>query len=106
MILCAFPTTLSIVTDEGPAARRLQRGQAPMGFWRSTVEAYLGPMRYQGGYPVACLCLLLFSLGVGPIFFTMLVVRDIVGIEETSTQQLHFGGISILFLICAAISSA
>merc|ERR1719491_408408 len=71
----------------------------------SFVQAYVIPMRYPGCFPRACLCLFTFGLGTGPIFFTLLMVRDMVGITEEVELQQQFSWVSIVFLASAALSS-
>lgn len=101
MAFCAVPTLYFIGEKRHHSAQACQ----PRTCCASLVDAYVLPATHPGGFPRACLCLLVFSLGVAPIFFTMLMVRDIIGITEPARQQAHFSAISVCFLICAAISS-
>lgn len=72
----------------------------------SIFEAYIAPMRYAGGFPRACLCMCVFSLGSGPMFFTLLMLHDLVGLKDSREQQTHFSCISIAFLVGACIMAA
>jgi len=54
---------------------------------------------------MACFSLFLFSLGSAPLFFLLLMVRDIVGIKDMGPMQTHFGLISSLFFVMAALAS-
>jgi hypothetical protein len=103
MIICAVPTTLVIHYLERNRDREVRESR-PVGF-STFVDAYLGPLRYPGYFPRACLCIFCFSLGSGPIFFTLLFVRDLVGVLEDVPQQEQFSMISMIFLACAAVSS-
>jgi len=73
--------------------------------WATMKEAYCGPMSYNGGFPRAMLCNFVFSLGTAPIFFTLLMVRDLAGIAGPAAQQVHFSRVSITFLLSAVVSS-
>lgn len=107
MLVCALATVVIMRNKSPVSASFEQRHPRSSGspLLASLVEAYVVPMRYSGGFPQACLCLFTFSLGTAPIFFTLLMVRDLVGIDSATEQQMHFSCISIVFLICAAISS-
>lgn len=69
-------------------------------------KAYYMPTTIEGGFPRACLCLFIFSLGSAPMFFLLLMVRDIVGVRDPPVLQMHFSIISIVFFVCAAIASS
>uniref|UniRef100_A0A7S4SF44 Major facilitator superfamily (MFS) profile domain-containing protein n=1 Tax=Alexandrium monilatum TaxID=311494 RepID=A0A7S4SF44_9DINO len=71
----------------------------------SMAQAYLSPMQFPGGFPAACLAVFLFSLGTAPMFFLLLIVRDIVGITEHDAQQQQFSLGAIVFFLSAALTS-
>uniref|UniRef100_A0A7S4SF09 Major facilitator superfamily (MFS) profile domain-containing protein n=1 Tax=Alexandrium monilatum TaxID=311494 RepID=A0A7S4SF09_9DINO len=74
-------------------------------FMESMAQAYISPMQYPGGFPMACVAVFLFSLGTAPMFFLLLIVRDIVGITEHDAQQQQFSLGSIVFFLSAALTS-
>jgi hypothetical protein len=47
-----------------------------------------------------------FSLGSGPMFFTLLMLHDLVGLKSSKEQQTHFSCISIAFLVGACVMAA
>jgi len=115
MFLCAFLTLCSIQAGDIEAISQRQRPrpsprgelhhQQSTGFWSLVVRAYYVPANYRGGFPRACLSIFVFSLGSAPMFFLLLMVRDIIGVDGQRAVQTHFGCISMLFFIMAAISS-
>lgn len=103
MTLCAMLSLLLISTGEAQPARPSANGGKAL--WTFLAKAYILPTRIEGGFPKACLCLFLFSLGTAPMFFLMLMVRDIIGIYNQDLLQMHFSLISIVFFLCAALAS-
>lgn len=110
MLSVAVPTLVMAryALSTGPAAARdLQEGQRPprVGI-RVLLSSYITPMLYPGYFPPAVAATFIFCLGTPPLYFTLLMVRDLVGITDESEQQKQFSGISILFLSCAVLSAA
>jgi len=101
MLACAFLTLCFIPTDDLVAKRPKQRKGLVMN--KLVEQAYLLPARMEGGFPKACLCLFVFSLGTAPMFFLLLMVRDLIGIQNHMAMQLQFSIISIIFFISAAL---
>lgn len=107
MLVCAFLTLCFIQPDdlrdrpEGAAPR--QRGETSLA--TLVAQAYVLPARLEGGFPMACSCLFIFSLGSAPMFFLLLMVRDVIGIKEHVEMQMHFSIISIVFFVSAAAAS-
>jgi len=103
MMVCAFLTLCFIHTEDlvpsHPRQRKILR------ISRLVEQAYLQPARLEGGFPKACLCLFVFSLGTAPMFFLLLMVRDLIGISDQKTVQLQFSIISIVFFISAALAT-
>lgn len=106
MIFCAFLTLCFMRTGElqAPSANG-KRPTEELSMSALVVKAYYVPAHYAGGFPRACLSLFVFSLGSAPMFFLLLMVRDVIGITEQVTQQKHFGVISMMFFIMAAAAS-
>lgn len=105
MLLCALPTVACMRSlQDGSSAPRAGRSHSGP-ILASIREAYIAPTRYAGGFPRACLCISVFCLGTGPLFFTLLMLHDLVGLESHTKQQYHFSAISITFLIGACITA-
>jgi len=103
MFVSAIPA-LSLLASDLPLAHTQMR-QREDSFVSAMIQAYLKPMRTQGGFPRACLAVFVFSLGTAPMFFLLLIVRDVVGIQRPVALQEHFSGSSILFFVSAAFAS-
>eukprot|EP00413_Alexandrium_margalefii_P044357 CAMPEP_0204604854 /NCGR_PEP_ID=MMETSP0661-20131031/58128_1 /ASSEMBLY_ACC=CAM_ASM_000606 /TAXON_ID=109239 /ORGANISM="Alexandrium margalefi, Strain AMGDE01CS-322" /LENGTH=595 /DNA_ID=CAMNT_0051616045 /DNA_START=89 /DNA_END=1876 /DNA_ORIENTATION=- len=104
MFVCGIPPLLAISRD---IPKINTRGASRVGtsFLKSCVEAYVKPSQYEGGFPCACLCIFLFSCGSAPMFFLLLMLRDLVGIDEQVSLQRHFSLISIDFFLSAAVAA-
>lgn len=97
--LMLVSTFVTVLIMRNKASRRRCTSHASL--W----EAYVAPIRRSRDFARACFCMLAFSLGTAPIFFTLLMVRDLVQVADESLQQVHFSYISIVFLVSAALSS-
>lgn len=97
-------TTIAVMQGRAPVSTLSERiGQQPI--FSSVLRAYVAPLEYSRSFSIGCLTLGLFSLGTAVMFFTLLMVRDVVGITDEARQQEVFGQSSIQFLTFAAISS-
>lgn len=103
MLFCGCPALLVI---DGEGVTQSRAGSTSQSLLRSTVDAYLKPARFEGGFPRACLCIFLFSCGTAPMFFILLMIRDLVGVEDAIPLQRHFSMVSIDFFLCAAVAAA
>lgn len=104
MVGCACVTLVFLAIGGGAAP---QTALTPI---RGTLfdlanRAYGSPTRIEGGFPRGCLCIFVFSLGSAPMFFLLLMIRDLVGLQDAALQK-HFGAISIIFFLSAALASA
>mmetsp|Transcript_68400 Transcript_68400/g.216385 ORF Transcript_68400/g.216385 Transcript_68400/m.216385 type:complete len:548 (-) Transcript_68400:77-1720(-) len=102
MVVCTFITVLLM---QGHTSGRAGTQSAEGFSLGSVLEAYIVPLQRSGNFARACIATFFFSLGTAPIFFTLLVVRDLVGITSQVEQQIHFSCASITFLLCAVVSS-
>jgi len=103
MILCAGLSLVFIISAGAPAQGSGRRSTSVS---QMIAKAYIMPTRVQGGFPRACLCMFVFSLGSAPMFFLLLMIRDIVGVYDPPMLQMHFSVISIVFFVCAACASS
>lgn len=67
--------------------------------------AYLAPARLPGGFSLACLSVFVFALGTAPMFFLLLMVRDLVGIQSQGLQQREFSYLSVTFFMFAVVAA-
>lgn len=106
MIICAFLTLCLINTEDIAHAKSHEEPrQRETSIGALIRKAYYMPSHIEGGFPTACLCLFVFSLGSAPMFFLLLMVRDIIGITAPQDVQLQFAIISIIFFVSAAVAS-
>eukprot|EP00443_Scrippsiella_acuminata_P002342 CAMPEP_0115213772 /NCGR_PEP_ID=MMETSP0270-20121206/23965_1 /TAXON_ID=71861 /ORGANISM="Scrippsiella trochoidea, Strain CCMP3099" /LENGTH=523 /DNA_ID=CAMNT_0002627529 /DNA_START=81 /DNA_END=1648 /DNA_ORIENTATION=+ len=113
MICCVVPV-LSTLNSDVPFAPNRRRemmmrkrsGGEPdsESFRQSLIMAYVTPIKYEGGFARACLAVFIFGLGTTPMFFLLLIVRDLVGIKESDAQQRYFSIGSICFFISSAVT--
>lgn len=110
MFTCALPALFLLDKDHPfPPSQQQKRRDAQAtqeeSFCESLATAYLTPMAYEGGFPRACLAVFIFGLGTSPMFFLLLIVRDLVGIRDPVAMQRHFSIGSICFFLAAALAS-
>lgn len=115
MFMCSIPPLLMLrhdgVRPPSPAVPRevsiegsIARGRIrSIRLWLD--KAYLGPARFRGGFPLASLAVFVFGFGTAPMFFLLLIVRDLVGIQDPVELQEQFSFSSILFFLSAAVTS-
>lgn len=113
MFTCAMPSLFLLDQDHPfpPTRQQMARKaleddeQEQEPFLKSLAKSYLTPLAYKGGFARACFAVFIFSLGTAPMFFLLLIVRDLVGIRDPELMQQHFSAGSICFFLSAAISS-
>mmetsp|Transcript_35603 Transcript_35603/g.83235 ORF Transcript_35603/g.83235 Transcript_35603/m.83235 type:complete len:625 (+) Transcript_35603:219-2093(+) len=101
MLVCGVPA-LVLVDDDRPLATARSHSQT---FRSALSEAYLEPLAYGKGFPQACMAVFVFSLGTAPMFFFLLIVRDLVQVGSAHALQLQFCFASIMFFLSAALAS-
>jgi len=99
---------LFLISKEAPKARPKNTPSAlsqplTMKYLR---DAYTRPSTYRGGFPRAVASIFLYSFGAAPPFFLLLMLRDLVGMDDYATLQMHFSFISIDFFLAAAVAAA
>lgn len=109
MILCVLPM-LPLLKENGPMTRMPVHPEQSMEFGdrfiKTLTSAYVTPASAEGAFPMTCLAVFVFSLGTAPMFFLLLIIRDIVGVHEHARQQTDFAYSSISFFLCAAFAAA
>jgi len=104
MFVCGVPQLL-LIGHDGVARTSTSSSINDSPILLSLLRAYTSPASYEGGFPLACLSTFLFSFGTAPMFFIMLLIRDLVGLNDPIQLQQHFSMTSLDFFICAAISA-
>jgi len=103
MLVCTIPQLIILSVVDNPRIKfRYDRNES---FLQSMRKAYVMPMRMPGGFAMACLAVFIFSLGTAPMFFLLLMVRDLMGIHDEAAEQRLFSYLSIVFFLSAAIAS-
>lgn len=104
MLLCGLPA-LALMSDDEGVARTARLSEARRPLMASVLDAYRKPAQYAGGFPFACLSIFLFSCGSAPMFFLLLMLRDLVGIKDSIEVQMQFSLVSITFFLSAAVAA-
>eukprot|EP00450_Noctiluca_scintillans_P040225 CAMPEP_0194479668 /NCGR_PEP_ID=MMETSP0253-20130528/2714_1 /TAXON_ID=2966 /ORGANISM="Noctiluca scintillans" /LENGTH=580 /DNA_ID=CAMNT_0039318933 /DNA_START=46 /DNA_END=1788 /DNA_ORIENTATION=- len=107
MLFFTIPPLVILSQDAFLTGRR-RCAEAPVGTgtttWKHALwHAYVLPASYAGGFPRACLATFLFTLGMSPMFFQLLIVRDIVGISDPKAQQQISSTACLLFFVSSAV---
>eukprot|EP00927_Polykrikos_kofoidii_P078301 TRINITY_DN75143_c0_g1_i1.p1 TRINITY_DN75143_c0_g1~~TRINITY_DN75143_c0_g1_i1.p1 ORF type:complete len:603 (-),score=84.27 TRINITY_DN75143_c0_g1_i1:50-1858(-) len=105
MFVCALMSLCAIGFDDEAKASSDNNTPNDLGMAELLSKSYIQPARLPGGFPLASLAVFVFSLGSAPMFFLLLMVRDVIGITDRSNQQYHFGFISMIFFLGAAATS-
>eukprot|EP00747_Dinoflagellata_sp_TGD_P223300 gnl/TRDRNA2_/TRDRNA2_94897_c0_seq1.p1 gnl/TRDRNA2_/TRDRNA2_94897_c0~~gnl/TRDRNA2_/TRDRNA2_94897_c0_seq1.p1 ORF type:complete len:423 (-),score=69.31 gnl/TRDRNA2_/TRDRNA2_94897_c0_seq1:60-1238(-) len=103
-IVCAFLSLIFIDESRLPSVPEASRTQVQ--FRTALTQSYIQPMSIKGMFPRWCFAQFVFSLGTAPMFFLLLIVRDIVGMHEPVLRQLQFSITSLIFLSSAAFAPA
>lgn len=104
MFITSIPVLL-LLNDDAPRTTASANQRRDSRFGSQILEAYLAPSRAEGGFARACLAVFVFSLGTAPMFFLLLIMRDVVGIKDAVELQQHFSGSSIMFFVSAAVAA-
>jgi len=104
MLTCAIPSMILLSQDHAVGGKRGKLA------WDETVldaftRAYITPAQSTFGFPRFCMATFVFMLGTSPMFFLLLMVRDLVGISDTAVLQREFSVLSINFFASAAVAS-
>mmetsp|Transcript_23583 Transcript_23583/g.42608 ORF Transcript_23583/g.42608 Transcript_23583/m.42608 type:complete len:574 (+) Transcript_23583:60-1781(+) len=107
--LVAMPIGISpalfMLSNDGPMRSSRVAEAYEHSFKENLHRAYIEPFRIPGGFPLASVAVFVFSFGTGPMFFLLLMVRDLLGIDDDAQQQRVFAYLSIVFFLSAAVAS-
>lgn len=106
MLACALLTLISLNHGRRDVKPRRGHDIRVASLQEMLHQAYVAPTLLDGGFPRACLCIFVYSFGSAPMFFLLLMIRDLGGVREPSMLQMHFALISIVFFLSASLSSA
>lgn len=103
VLLGASIPALKLLNADYPRAFTDQeKSQHRLAFsWHAFKESFMVPMSYEGGFPCSCVAALAFSLGTCPLFFQLLIVRDIGGVNIDSEQDVFSFVVALVFFLCA-----
>lgn len=105
ILVCGIVTTTAMIAMRSRSEVEPPDEQNQVTIFNGIFEAYWGPMRYTGGFVGAVVSTFFFSLGMAPMYFTFLEVRDLAMVPDQADQQFHLGFMGNAFLISAAVSS-
>jgi len=105
MIACCSPVLFLLRNDEPLRPERRLRNVLDLSAWEYLTKSYISPAYIPGGFPYACLSVFVFSLGTAPMFFILLMVRDLLDIQNEAKQQVVFAYLSLEFFLAAAVAS-
>jgi len=104
LFICAAPPLLLCSTDSAPYAGQRQSAQGEHEAGVLT-RAYLVPLTYSSSYTRMCLAGLLWNACTAPLYFILLIVRDVVGVTDERALQHDFSVASFSFCLTAALCS-
>mmetsp|Transcript_136311 Transcript_136311/g.237016 ORF Transcript_136311/g.237016 Transcript_136311/m.237016 type:complete len:653 (+) Transcript_136311:61-2019(+) len=106
MLTCVAPMLLLLGDADGDSpvrATEMMRGRP--GLRGMMVQAYVAPAVVPGWLPSFSAASFLFGCGMAPMFFLLLMIRDLVGVASPIALQDHFSACSMLFFVAAAIAA-
>jgi len=104
MLLSSVPP-LFLLDRDRPLNCSEKKKSADGHFLAAWLRAYTMPAEIPGGFPLACLSVFVFSLGTAPMFFLLLVVRDLLGVSDLVALQEVFSASSIVFFLSGAVAA-
>lgn len=102
MFSCAIPSLLLLENDK-PAPVNLHRSSKS--FSANMSAAYITPCSFEGGFPQISLAIFVMSCGTAPMFFFLLIIRDLLGVHNEVALQQDFAIGSVLFFLAAAAAT-
>lgn len=102
MLIFSLPCQVLLDND---APMKGKDGRLRDSFGQLLQKAYIAPAYIEGYFPQLCLGIFIFSFGTSPMFFLLLMIRDLVGTSDPIRLQNHFSASSIIFFISAAVAA-
>lgn len=102
MFICAIPSLILLTNDKPSPVNKFRKGRS---FMTNMSQAYITPSTFEGGFPLVSLAIFVMSCGTAPMFFFLLIIRDLVGIHNEVRLQQDFAIGSVLFFLAAAAAT-
>jgi diazepam-binding inhibitor (GABA receptor modulating acyl-CoA-binding protein) len=103
MFTFSIPPLLMLTNDAPMAPNPHRKGNS---FLTNIVKSYTTPCTYEGGFPEANFGAFIMACGTAPMFFLLLIIRDLIGIHGKVELQQNFAITSVIFFIFAAAATA
>jgi len=102
MFICAIPSLVLLINDKPAPPNPFRQGKS---FAYNMSQAYITPCTFEGGFPQISLAIFIMSCGTAPMFFFLLIIRDLLGVHNEVTLQRDFAIGSVLFFLAAAAAT-
>lgn len=103
MFITAIPSLMLLNRDLPAKPNEFRVGNT---FGENMQQAYVVPMQMKGGFPEISIAIFVMSCGTAPMFFFLLIIRDLVGVHNEVSLSRDFAIGSILFFLGATIATA
>jgi len=103
MFLTALPSLLLLNRDLPAKPNKFREGNT---FSQNMSQAYIVPLSMEGGFPEISLAIFVMSCGTAPMFFFLLIIRDLLGVHNEVALSKDFAIGSILFFLGATVATA
>jgi len=103
MFVFAVPSLYLLINDK--QAPRNPFRPKDTSFSENLWLSYETPATLEGGFPQMCFAIFMMSCGTAPMFFFLLIIRDLIGVHEEVPLQQDFAIGSVLFFLSAAIAT-
>jgi len=103
MFITAIPS-LTLLNRDAPAKpNKFREGKT---FAENMSQSYVVPFSMKGGFPEISWAIFVMSCGTAPMFFFLLIIRDLLGVHNEISLSKDFAIGSILFFLGATIATA
>lgn len=102
MFATALPSLLLLSNDD-PAPPNQYRKEGHL--LTQMYESYSVPMSYEGGFPGVSFAIFIMCCGTAPLFFLLLIIRDVLGVHVLVPLERYFAISCLVFFIAAAACS-
>lgn len=103
MLVFSIPSQV-LLWDDSPLMNGHSSNRSSKPFLETLEQAYFAPAQLSGWFPRACLAITSFSFGTSPMFFLLLMLRDLVGSTNPDQLNIDFSTCSIIFFVSAAVA--
>jgi MFS family permease len=103
MFITAIPSLMLLNKDLPAKPNKYREGNT---FGENMSQAYITPTYMEGGFPEISLAIFVMSCGTAPMFFFLLIIRDLLGVHNEVSLAKDFAIGSTLFFLGATIATA